>query len=252
MFALSRTRRGAKLAAERLVEGVVVLEARCVGNFTERLPCLHRGSAPQKVYGRRGDVCNDQDRPVVRESSKGLLFTFGHNCRFPFDLGVSSLHVSGGRNRSLVIRAVYVPNNTAKQRGRGAWSRTPSAAVAAPRGMLDRKRTRGPSFEKNIAPLRSFVSEPMRSGRLFLAGDAAQIVPPTGAKGMNLAVSDVIMLGDALTEYYQAGLPPGSTAIPPAHSRECGRRSAFPGGSPASPTALQTWTASIAAFRWPS
>lgn len=65
------------------------------------------------------------------------------------------------------------------------------------------KVTRGASFEKAIAPLRSFVAEPMRWGRLFLAGDAAHIVPPTGAKGMNLAVSDVTMLGAALTEYYR-------------------------------------------------
>ena len=49
----------------------------------------------------------------------------------------------------------------------------------------------GPSIEKSIAPLRSFVAEPMRFGRLFLAGDAAHIVPPTGAKGLNLAASDV-------------------------------------------------------------
>ncbi len=61
---------------------------------------------------------------------------------------------------------------------------------------------RGPSFEKRIAPLRTFVAEPMRHGRLFLAGDAAHIVPPTGAKGLNLAVSDVVMLGEALSEYY--------------------------------------------------
>ena len=64
------------------------------------------------------------------------------------------------------------------------------------------KVTRGPSFDKSIAPLRSFVAEPMRWGRLFLAGDAAHIVPPTGAKGMNLAVSDVTMLGEALAEHY--------------------------------------------------
>jgi p-hydroxybenzoate 3-monooxygenase len=64
------------------------------------------------------------------------------------------------------------------------------------------KVTRGPSFEKAIAPLRSFVSEPMRWGRLFLAGDAAHIVPPTGAKGMNLAVSDVTMLGEGFAEHY--------------------------------------------------
>jgi p-hydroxybenzoate 3-monooxygenase len=62
---------------------------------------------------------------------------------------------------------------------------------------------RAPSFEKSIAPLRSFVTEPMRHSRLFLAGDAAHIVPPTGAKGMNLAVSDVIMLSEALAEYFQ-------------------------------------------------
>ena len=67
------------------------------------------------------------------------------------------------------------------------------------------KVTRGPSFEKSIAPLRSFVTEPMRHGRLFLAGDAAHIVPPTGAKGMNLAVSDVVMLSEALVEHFQSG-----------------------------------------------
>ena len=64
------------------------------------------------------------------------------------------------------------------------------------------KVTRGPSFEKTIAPLRTFVAEPMRYGALFLAGDAAHIVPPTGAKGMNLAVSDVVMLAEALETHY--------------------------------------------------
>jgi p-hydroxybenzoate 3-monooxygenase len=60
----------------------------------------------------------------------------------------------------------------------------------------------GPSIEKSIAPLRSFVAEPMRFGRMFLAGDAAHIVPPTGAKGLNLAASDVHYLSGALREYY--------------------------------------------------
>jgi p-hydroxybenzoate 3-monooxygenase len=60
----------------------------------------------------------------------------------------------------------------------------------------------GPSIEKSIAPLRSFVAEPMRFGRLFLAGDAAHIVPPTGAKGLNLAASDVHYLSQALVEFY--------------------------------------------------
>ncbi len=69
--------------------------------------------------------------------------------------------------------------------------------------------TRGPSFEKSIAPLRSFVSEPMRWGRLFLAGDAAHIVPPTGAKGLNLAASDVIMLSEALIDHYRGGSDAG-------------------------------------------
>jgi len=60
----------------------------------------------------------------------------------------------------------------------------------------------GPSIEKSIAPLRSFVAEPMRFGRIFLAGDAAHIVPPTGAKGLNLAASDAHYLATALREYY--------------------------------------------------
>jgi len=60
----------------------------------------------------------------------------------------------------------------------------------------------GPSIEKSIAPLRSFVAEPMRWGRLFLAGDAAHIVPPTGAKGLNLAASDVYYLWQAFRQYF--------------------------------------------------
>jgi p-hydroxybenzoate 3-monooxygenase len=61
----------------------------------------------------------------------------------------------------------------------------------------------GPSLEKSIAPLRSFVAEPLRFGRLLLAGDAGHIVPPTGAKGLNLAASDVRYLSQALVEYYK-------------------------------------------------
>lgn len=67
----------------------------------------------------------------------------------------------------------------------------------------------GPSLEKSIAPLRSFVTEPMRFGRLFLAGDAAHIVPPTGAKGLNLAATDVKYLSSALIEFYQEQSPTG-------------------------------------------
>lgn len=60
----------------------------------------------------------------------------------------------------------------------------------------------GPSIEKSIAPLRSFVAEPLRFGSMFLAGDAAHIVPPTGAKGLNMAMHDVEVLADALIEYF--------------------------------------------------
>ena len=74
--------------------------------------------------------------------------------------------------------------------------------------------TRGPSFEKSIAPLRSFVCETMRFGKLFLAGDAAHIVPPTGAKGLNLAASDVICLADALVDFFRHGDPAGLDAYP--------------------------------------
>jgi len=65
--------------------------------------------------------------------------------------------------------------------------------------------TRGPALEKSIAPLRSFVFEPMQYGSLFLAGDSAHIVPPTGAKGLNLAASDVAYLSAALIEYFRSG-----------------------------------------------
>jgi p-hydroxybenzoate 3-monooxygenase len=78
----------------------------------------------------------------------------------------------------------------------------------------------GASIEKSIAPLRSFVTEPLRFGRLFLAGDAGHIVPPTGAKGLNLAATDVKFLSDALIGFYgersQAGID--------AYSARCLRR----------------------------
>jgi p-hydroxybenzoate 3-monooxygenase len=70
----------------------------------------------------------------------------------------------------------------------------------------------GPSIEKSIAPLRSFAAQPMRHGQLFLAGDAAHIVPPTGAKGLNLAASDVFYLWRGLVEHYQEGSDAGLDA----------------------------------------
>lgn len=71
------------------------------------------------------------------------------------------------------------------------------------------KLVTGASIEKSIAPLRSFVTEPMRFGKLFLAGDAAHIVPPTGAKGLNLAASDIAYLSSALVQYYVEGSEQG-------------------------------------------
>lgn len=78
----------------------------------------------------------------------------------------------------------------------------------------------GPSIEKSIAPLRSVVAEPMRCGRLFLVGDAAHIVPPTGAKGLNLAAADVRVLSRALIEYFRTG----STELLDQYSERCLRR----------------------------
>ena len=78
----------------------------------------------------------------------------------------------------------------------------------------------GPSLEKSIAPMRSFVAQPMRFGRLFLAGDAAHIVPPTGAKGLNLAAADVRVLARALVEFYASG----RTDLIEAYSDTCLRR----------------------------
>jgi p-hydroxybenzoate 3-monooxygenase len=69
----------------------------------------------------------------------------------------------------------------------------------------ERQLAAGPVLQKSITPMRSFVVEPMRHGRLFLAGDAAHIVPPTGAKGMNLAIADVFVLAQALAAFYGSG-----------------------------------------------
>ncbi|AKJ12688.1 4-hydroxybenzoate 3-monooxygenase [Streptomyces incarnatus] len=79
---------------------------------------------------------------------------------------------------------------------------------------------RGPITQKSVTPMRSFVHEPMRHGRLFLAGDAAHIVPPTGAKGLNLAVGDVVTLARALTHEQESGSP----ELLDAYSATCLRR----------------------------
>jgi len=78
----------------------------------------------------------------------------------------------------------------------------------------------GPVIEKSVTGMRSFVTEPMQYGRLFLAGDAAHIVPPTGAKGLNLAIHDVRILGEALVRWYREG----DGALLDAYSEACLRR----------------------------
>ncbi|MFF1397226.1 4-hydroxybenzoate 3-monooxygenase [Streptomyces sp. NPDC058287] len=82
------------------------------------------------------------------------------------------------------------------------------------------KLERGPITSKSVTPMRSYVHEPMRHGRLFLAGDAAHIVPPTGAKGLNLAVGDVVTFARALTHRHRTG----STERLDAYSETCLRR----------------------------
>jgi p-hydroxybenzoate 3-monooxygenase len=88
---------------------------------------------------------------------------------------------------------------------------TSDGAFAVPQGAV---------LQKGVTPMRSFVAEPMQCGRLFLAGDAAHIVPPTGAKGMNLAIADVHYLTQALAAYYRSG----STDLLDGYSTRCLRR----------------------------
>ncbi|HYM07071.1 MAG TPA: 4-hydroxybenzoate 3-monooxygenase [Terriglobales bacterium] len=82
------------------------------------------------------------------------------------------------------------------------------------------KLTEGPVLQKGVTGMRSFVAEPMQYGRLYLAGDAAHIVPPTGAKGLNLAVADVRILAEAMAEFYRSG----STHLLDRYSERCLRR----------------------------
>ncbi|WP_334174108.1 4-hydroxybenzoate 3-monooxygenase [Pseudoxanthobacter sp.] len=107
------------------------------------------------------------------------------------------------RNENLVRYYVQVPlsdtvEDWSDERFWAEFSRRIPASAAA-------RLVTGPSIEKSIAPLRSFVSEPLRWGRLFLVGDAAHIVPPTGAKGLNLAFSDVFYLHQALISALKRG-----------------------------------------------
>ena len=87
----------------------------------------------------------------------------------------------------------------------------------------------GPITDRSVLPMRSFVATPMRHGRLFLAGDAAHIVPPTGAKGLNLAVADVALLAPALAGWC-AATPHSRTATPTPRCAGSGAARTSPGG----------------------
>src|SRR5262249_4868945 len=103
----------------------------------------------------------------------------------------------------------------------GAWTDDAIWAELRARTSLDGwELADGPILEKGVTAMRSFVAEPMKHGRLFLVGDAAHIVPPTGAKGLNLAVADARTLGEALVDWYARGDPSGVDA----YSDTCLRR----------------------------
>ena len=134
-------------------------------------------------------------------------------CNHPRGFALASM-----RNPKLSRYYIQVPleTNIAEWSDERFWT---ELKLRYPRELADAIVT-GPSMEKSLAPLRSFVTEPMRYGRLFLAGDAAHIVPPTGAKGLNLAVADVFYLARALEAFYTRG----ATALLDSYSDTALRR----------------------------
>lgn len=120
---------------------------------------------------------------------------------FVYSYHSDGMAVAAQRNPMLSRYYVQVPNSDTVE----DWSddRFWEALLSRFPDRLSSQIQTGPSIEKSIAPLRSFVSEPLRWGKLFLAGDAGHIVPPTGAKGLNLAFSDVHYLSRALRVHYQ-------------------------------------------------
>ena len=107
--------------------------------------------------------------------------------------------------RSQVLSRYYIQVPLRIRPKTGPTTRSGPSSSAACRQKSPTGLITGPSIEKSIAPLRSFVAEPMRHGRLFLAGDAAHIVPPTGARGLNSAASDIYYLYHALIDHYKKG-----------------------------------------------
>ena len=110
----------------------------------------------------------------------------------------------------------------------------------------------GKIFQKNIVQMRSIVVEPMQYGKPFLAGDAAYILPLTGAKGMNLAITDISVLARAFNEVYSSGRPDLWTRTPKHASAASGMRSGSPGGRPPCCTASKRMTSCSTGCNSPS
>jgi len=115
--------------------------------------------------------------------------------------GARGFALASMRSPSVTRAYIQVPNGTdaASWSDEAIWDELSDRFALADRSFT---LARGPITDKSVTPMRSFVAEPMRYGRLFLAGDAAHIVPPTGAKGLNLAVADVRVLANALGEWF--------------------------------------------------
>src|SRR5207344_3590152 len=107
--------------------------------------------------------------------------------------------------RSPQIQRLYLQCNPEDETGNWPDARIWEELHARLAGDDGWRLTEGRIFQKSVIAMRSFVVEPMQHGQLFLAGDAAHIVPPTGAKGLNLAVADVRVLAQALAEFYSSG-----------------------------------------------
>ena len=223
------------LIAQRLADGAAVHFDACateVGDLTGDQPVLRFTDAEGRRHELRCDAIAGCDgfhgicRPAI---PAGLLAVTERG--YPYSwLGIlanvppstDELIYARHRNgfalhslRSLAVSRLYL--QVAPDEPIGDWPDERIWDELATRFALPGwELRRGPVLEKNITPMRSFVCEPMRYGRLFLAGDAAHIVPPTGAKGLNLAIADVAVLAPALADLLR-----GDSRLADAYSATC-------------------------------